>query len=303
MDNTGLPLRHGAAEEGHLAPELRWIENLTGAPTFTGMPSQSALDPHASSFSGRTRPYSLASQPPIEEIDESSFRSKVKGFFSSEINYIAENPQEYSPFVSIKAARTATLAGCYGNTRDDTVRARYFSYELGETCAGLLRTCAGLLRTEGGFSIKKEPWRHQFPGREHITSIVDLRVTHPLVENAGDILLEHQLRLDGERPLIMSRPALPEMEDRLEQMGFVDVGENRWVLDPTQHPDLWMKNNDGEWQRANKPGLYLSKSVSDDSDSEGSGDEYSSEAYIEDESSDDDPTWYLERYLNRLAIK
>ncbi|WP_246505991.1 host specificity protein [Mesorhizobium silamurunense] len=277
MDNTRRPL---------LRPETgRWIENLTGAQT---------RDPRASSSLAPTRPYSLASQPPIEELDKSSFAKKMRDFYSDEIKHIADNPQEYSPFVSSKAERTATLARLYGSTDQDSPKARYFSYDLGETCAGLLRT-------EGGFNIEREQWRDRFPGRKHITSIVDLRVTHPLVENAGDILLEHQLRLDGERPLIMSRPALPDMEDRLQQMGFVDVGQDRWVLDPTQHPDKWTKNSNGEWQRAGKPGLYLSKS--DESESDESVDSYSSEANDEDDSSDDDPAWYLERYMNRLAIK
>ncbi len=31
------------------------------------------------------------------------------------------------------------------------------------------------------------------------------------------------------------------------------------VLDPTQHPDKWIKNSDRKWQRADKPHLYLSK--------------------------------------------
>ncbi|MGY3387885.1 hypothetical protein ACVWW6_000476 [Bradyrhizobium sp. USDA 3311] len=39
--------------------------------------------------------------------------------------------------------------------------------------------------------------RETFPGRDEITSTIAFRVTHPLVDNAGDILLEHQLRIDG----------------------------------------------------------------------------------------------------------
>ena len=65
-----------------------------------------------------------------------------------------------------------------------------------------------------------EAWEQHFPGRKHVSSVVGLRVTHPLVENAGDILLEHQLRLDGKRALVMSRPATDEVKPRLEQMGF-----------------------------------------------------------------------------------
>lgn len=250
-------------------------------------------DPHASSSSTPAGPYALVSQPPIVEIDRSSFGRKVRDFYGDEIKQIADNPQEYSDFVSSKADRTATVARLYGGTHDDSDEARYFSYQLGETSAGLLRT-------EGGFSFKGEPWRQQFPGQKIVTSIVDLRVTHPLVENAGDILLEHQLRLDGERPLVMSRPALPEMEARLDQMGFVHVGDNRWVLDPAQHPEKWTKNSDGEWQRADKPALYLSKVAGRDTDSEASIEANSSEASFETGSSDDDPSWYFKRLnLNR----
>ncbi|ANT54325.1 host specificity protein (plasmid) [Mesorhizobium amorphae CCNWGS0123] len=264
------------------------VESDSFTETLAGMPSRSAPDPHASSSSAPTHPYSLASQPPVVELERSSFARKVKDFYGDEIKHIAENPQEYSPFVSSKAGRTATIARLYGGTDTDTPKARYFSYDLGEKSVGLLRT-------EGGFGINNEPWREQFPGRKEITSVVDLRVTHPLVENAGDILLEHQLRLDGERPLIMSRPASQGMEARLAQMGFVDVGENRWVLDPTQRPDKWTENSDGEWQRADKPGLYLSKAVSDDSGSATSVEGYSSGASIETDSSDDDPSWYFQQ--------
>nr|WP_234886922.1 host specificity protein [Sinorhizobium terangae] len=248
-------------------------------------------DSLASSSSAPERPYTLVSQPPVVEIDRSSFGRKVREFYGDEIKEIADNPQEYSDFVSSKAERTATVARLYGDTHNDTDEARYFSYQLGETSAGLLRT-------EGGFSITGEPWRQQFPGRKHVTSIVDLRVTHPLVENAGDILLEHQLRLDGKRPLVMSRPGSTGMEARLDQMGFVHVGGNRWVLDPAQHPEKWTMNSDGEWQRANKPALYLSKSESRDADCDARVDANSSEASYETDSSDDDPSWYFERYLN-----
>ncbi|MET2832775.1 host specificity protein [Mesorhizobium shangrilense] len=242
-------------------------------------------DLNASSSSAPARPYSLVSQPPIVEIDRSSFSRKARDFYGDEIKHIADNPQEYSDFVSSKAARTAMVARLGGGTHDDTDEARYFSYQLGGTSAGLLRT-------EGGFRTRGEPWQDQFPGKKRVTSIVDLRVTHPLVENAGDILLEHQLRLDGNRALVMSRPAATENEARLDQMGFVPVGDNQWLLDPSQHPDKWAKNSEGEWQRADKPCLYLSKA--EDSDGEESVEASSSEASYESDSSGDDPSWYFE---------
>lgn len=49
-------------------------------------------------------------------------------------------------------------------------------------------------------------WREKFPRRDEITSRIDFRVTHPLVDNAGDILLEHQLRsMATNRPSCLTR--------------------------------------------------------------------------------------------------
>ncbi|WP_246667660.1 Effector protein NopP [Bradyrhizobium macuxiense] len=218
---------------------------------------------YASSSSAPTRPYSLVRKPPVVEISSSSFEKKVKDFYGEEIEHIAADPQQYSRPVSLKAERTAYVAYRHGGTGSDSKDARYFSYQLGNKSVGLLRT-------EGGSSMKDvfegEQWREQFPGRTETTSTTDFRVTHPLVDNAGDILLEHQLRLDGERPLILSNPVNPEAKARAAALGFVAVSNSTMVLDPTQHPDKWTKNSDGEWQRANKPSLYLSKA----DDTEGS---------------------------------
>ncbi|TGP58237.1 effector protein NopP, partial [Mesorhizobium sp. M2D.F.Ca.ET.225.01.1.1] len=79
--------------------------------------------------------------------------------------------------------------------------------------------------------FESESWREQFPGRTEVTSIVDLQVAHPLVENAGDILLEHQLRIDGDRPLLNWRAANPEAQARAQTMGFVEVDHGDLVLD------------------------------------------------------------------------
>ncbi|WP_353642691.1 effector protein NopP [Mesorhizobium sp. WSM2239] len=174
--------------------------------------------------------------------------------------HIADNPREYSQFVSSRARRTAEVARQYG-IRRDSEHARYFSYQLGNQSAGLMRT-------EGGFSMtefESANWRHQFPGRTEITSIVDFQVAHPLVENAGDILLEHQLRMDGDLPLLNWRAANPEAQARAAMMGFVEVGDGDMVLDPTQHPEKWTKNSAGEWQRADKPPRYLCKTEGSES--------------------------------------
>ncbi|WFU39795.1 host specificity protein [Bradyrhizobium sp. CB82] len=248
------------------------------------------------------RPYSLVTEPPIDEIDRSSFMREVRGFMGGDIRHIAGNPQEYSHFVSNKAERAAWVAGGYASTYDNpNKRARFFRYQLGDKTVGLLRSGAG-------FPLETEEAQRKFPEHSDVTSVLDLRVTHPLVENAGDILLEHQLRLDGERPLVMSRPALEGIEPRLAEMGFVhmgdmgDWGNNCWGLDPNQHPEKWTKNDDGEWQRADKPPLYLSKTEGNDTDTE-AGSEASSEAYSsEADSSDDDPSWHLERAMRQLAM-
>ncbi|MGX1350228.1 hypothetical protein AB7M49_003804 [Bradyrhizobium elkanii] len=233
-------------------------------------------------------PYFLASDPPIiDDIAESSFNAGLRRFLGDDIRQIASNPQEYSDFVSEKAERAATVAGSYRSTYyNPATPPRFFSYQLGDETVGLLRV-GGPDRIEG------EDFRQQF-GRNDITSVVDLRVTHPLVENAGDILLEHQLREDGDYPLILSNPALGGIEPRLAEMGFVHVGENNWVLDPHQHPEVWTKNDNDEWQRVGKPTKYLARV--DDGDS-------ATEASVEWNSSDDDPSFYLERAMERMALE
>ncbi|VIO68653.1 Effector protein NopP [Bradyrhizobium ivorense] len=228
--------------------------------------------------------YFLASDPPIDDITESSFNAGLRRFLGDDIRQIARNPQEYSDFVSKKAERAAIVAGGYRSTHYDPTRpARFYSYQLGNETVGLLRAGGPVL-------IDREDFRQQF-GRNDITSVVDLRVTHPLAENAGDILLEHQLRKDGADPLILSNPALPGMEPRLAEMGFVHWDENNWVLDPHQHPEVWTKNDNNEWQRVGKPTKYLAKV--DDGDT----------ATEEWNSSDDDPSFYLERALAGLSME
>ncbi|KRR13656.1 effector protein NopP [Bradyrhizobium jicamae] len=208
--------------------------------------------------------YSLVPRPPVFKIDRATFRKEVGAFHGDAINRIADNPQEYSEFVSERAKRTAEVAKKYGITTDSE-DARYYSYQLGNMSVGLQRT-------EPGFSMdtfSSQTWREQFPGRSEVTSVIDFQVAHPLVANAGDILLEHQLRQDGERPLLNWRPANPEAKARAKTMGFVEVDKDDMVLDPTQS-EQWTKNSDGEWQRATKSKLYLSKVQ--DSDTEPSAD-------------------------------
>ncbi|MGY4158103.1 hypothetical protein ACVINW_003945 [Bradyrhizobium sp. USDA 4461] len=226
---------------------------------------QATPNPNAGSSAAAAPSYFLAQQPPVIEVTRSQFKKKMRDFHSAEIKHIAANSQEYSPFVSSKAARTAGLAEGSGTARRHTHDARYFSYELGNESVGLLRTEAGFRMDE---IFEGEKWRELFPGRTEITSTTALRLSHPLVDNAGDILLEYQLRLDGERPLINSTPVSLEAQSRLAAMGFVEVDEANMVLDPAQRPDKWTRNADGEWQRANKPELYLSKArdTKDDDD-------------------------------------
>ncbi|MCA6115065.1 Effector protein NopP [Bradyrhizobium sp. WSM 1738] len=224
--------------------------------------------PRASS-SEATPSYSLVRRPPVVELKSSEFEQNVKDFYGDEIEDIAAKSWIYSLPVSSKAARTAQVAHDHG-TKPGSENARYFSYQLGNKSVGLLRT-------EGGASMSdvfkdekaRARWREQFPGRTELTSTVDFRVTHPLVENAGDILLEHQLRLDGERPLLLSHAVNDEAKARARALGFVEVSDSMMVLDPTKHPNKWTKNDDGEWQRKNKPPLYLKATDISGSDTRG----------------------------------
>lgn len=253
---------------------------------FTERLAGMAPDAGPSSSQAATRPYFVSSQAPIEEIDIDRFGEEVKAFYGEDIKYIAERPLEYSDFISTKAQRAANVARTYGHTDEDTDQARYYAYRLGDKTVGLLRT-------EGKLRVGGRRFSAQFPGRNEVTSQVDLRVTHPLVENAGDILLEHQLRQDGEQALIMSKPALPGIESRLAQMGFVPVSDkNHWVLDPRQHPDKWTHNDEGKWQRVGKPEGYL---AAESSGAQANIKRASSEASDETESSGDDTSWYFER--------
>jgi hypothetical protein len=233
-------------------------ETLAGMNLAQTQP-RTAQDSQRGSSSAARRPYSLVSKPPVVEITRSSFEKKAKSFHGKEISEISSNPEEYSSYISSKSERTAELAKRLGSTESDSKDARYFSYQLGKKSAGLLRTERGFTLSDQFESFELENWQNKLPGRTEITSAVDLRITHPLVENAGDILLEHQLRIDGEQPLLVSNPANPEARRRAASMGFIEVDNSHMVLDPTRHPEKWMKNSDGEWQRANKSKLYLAK--------------------------------------------
>ncbi|SDE00499.1 hypothetical protein SAMN05216337_101845 [Bradyrhizobium brasilense] len=268
----------GASDQSASGSQAEW-EEAGDSSRFSE--AVAGMDPGESSSMTR---YTLTSSPPIIEIiNRSSFMDGVKRYLGSDIMQIASNPEEYSDFVSEKAERAATVAGSYASTYDDpNKQAKFYSYQLGDESVGLLR--AG-----GPATIKGERFLRQF-GRSDVTSVVDLRITHPLVENAGDILLEHQLRMDGKYPLVLSRPAVEGMEPRLAEMGFVHFGRNYWVLDPHEHPEVWTKNENDQWQRTDKPTKYLSNSDGNDVGN------------FETVSSDDDPAFYLERAMERMGL-
>ncbi|MEZ2147420.1 Effector protein NopP [Bradyrhizobium sp. DN5] len=246
-------------QSSHFAESDEQIDADIFADAFANM--RLAESGSSGGSSSATRPYSLVSTPPIMEFnDRQSFRKAAEAYHDDEIKYIADNPQEYSEFVSAKAKRTAELAKDYGTTRDSE-NARYFSYQLGNKSVGLLRMEGGDSMTK--FDVKR--WKELFPGRSGTTSTVDLQVVHPLVENAGDILLEHQLRMEGKRPLLNLRPANAEARARAAKLGFVEVDADNMVLDP-EKSDKWIRNSDGEWQRKGTAARYLSI----DDDSEGS---------------------------------
>ena len=66
------------------------------------------------------------------------------------------------------------------------------------------------LRAAGPARFKGEHLQEQL-GCNDITFVVGLQVLIR-VENAGDIFLEHQMREDGDHPLVLSRPARRGME-------------------------------------------------------------------------------------------
>ncbi|WP_245473445.1 host specificity protein [Bradyrhizobium zhanjiangense] len=264
------------ADESRHSDDEGFAERLAATAPYAG----------PSSSQPATRRYFIDSRAPIKEIERGTFGEEVKAFYSDEIKHIADHPLEYSDFISKKAERAANVARTQGHTDEDTDEARYYAYRLGDKTVGLLRT-------EGGLRVGGRRFSAQFPGRDAVTSQVDLRVTHPLVENAGDILLEHQLRQDGEKALIMSKPAFTGVEPRLAQMGFVPVSDkNHWVLDPHQHPDKWTHNAEGKWQRVGKREGYL---AAESSGGQAKIERALSEASDETESSGDDTSWYFER--------
>ncbi len=75
--------------------------------------------------------------------------------------------------------------------------------------------------------------------------------------------------MDGEQPLLNSRPANPEARARAAKMGFVEVDADNMVLAP-EKSDKWVRKSDGKWQRKGAPSRYLSKA----DDSEGSDTEF-----------------------------
>ncbi|MET4359018.1 hypothetical protein ABIC08_008995 [Bradyrhizobium sp. RT9b] len=217
--------RIGGSSDSAYTHDASW-QTDAGTESFADTFAQMRLDGSTSggSSSSAGAPASfLNDRPPVMEMDITSFRRQARQFHGDNIMHIAENPREYSEFVSSRARRTAEVAKQYA-VRRASDEARYFSYQL-------RNQSAGLMRTEGGFSMtefESDDWRHQFPGRADITSIVDFQVAHPLVENAGDILLEHQLRIDGERPLLKWHPDNPEAQARAAKMGFVQLADGGW---------------------------------------------------------------------------
>lgn len=69
-------------------------------------------------------------------------------------------------------------------------------------------------------------------------------------------MLEHQIQIDGNKPLALSHSFNPEANSRAAALGFLEVGDSIMVLDPDKHQDKW-KNKDGKWQRTGRPPLYL----------------------------------------------
>ncbi|WP_271587243.1 hypothetical protein [Bradyrhizobium sp. CCBAU 53415] len=67
---------------------------------------------------------------------------------------------------------------------------------------------------------------------EHIAANPQ-KYSHPVSQKAQptDILLEYQLRLDGDEPLVLSHSFNPEAKARAAALGFVEVSGSMMVLD------------------------------------------------------------------------
>ncbi|MGX5851362.1 hypothetical protein ACWGTO_30425 [Mesorhizobium sp. PL10] len=123
------------------------------------------------------------------QIDRGQRSGGARGNFMAMQSRASPTIRKSIRFLSARARRTADVASQYG-VRRDSEHAQYFSCQLGNKGVGLVRAEAGFSMTD----FESETWREQIPGRAEIASIVGLQVTHPHVENAGDILWDHQLR-------------------------------------------------------------------------------------------------------------
>ncbi|HUZ62678.1 MAG TPA: hypothetical protein VMU82_03090 [Acetobacteraceae bacterium] len=71
-------------------------------------------------------------------------------------------------------------------------------------------------------------------------------VSHPLVENAGDILIEYVLRL-RQNPTIRLVAASTDAANKYARLGFAASGMHM-VLDPSRCPNQWERIG-GQWRR------------------------------------------------------
>lgn len=52
--------------------------------------------------------------------------------------------------------------------------------------------------------------------------------------------------MDGDHPLVLSRPGIGCMEPRLRKWVLFMAGRKKWVLDPQQHPKVWTENENDQ---------------------------------------------------------
>jgi hypothetical protein len=187
--------------------------------------------------------YRFEARPPIGEIGKEQFHAELRKLLE-EISEIANNPKVYSPEMAGKASRGIEVGRECLDSIELENPTRYFSYKLGDKHVAFMQ-----------ISTIARP----ASSREARRTIIEFRVSHPLVANAGDILLEHAMRLNvHQKPVLQSYPASAEAESRNRALGFSDPDEDGIMrLSPTATPRHWTLNEQGEWQRAGKPNKYL----------------------------------------------
>lgn len=172
--------------------------------------------------------------PPLQELTRERYRDCLaKDFSRQALKPIADDPGSYSDFVSEKARHAMSLsyAARLALLAPDRT-ARYYGYKLGANTVGTMQT------------VQKR-------GALHINYLI----THPGVENAGDILLQHAIGQAGKTPRLTLCADNQAAAFRYRQLGFSGP-PGRMRLDPARSRGQWAMADD-HWIRAARRGDFL----------------------------------------------